>query len=72
MLPGGSRIETWMIEDMFPWSGLYYADPAQSLNTAGEELDDLDHDLYEVCNVLLLVPNAVGLREKEAEPRGEL
>ena len=24
---------------------LYYADPAQPLTTAGEELDELDHDL---------------------------
>ena len=32
---------------MFPGLGLYYADPAQPLTTAGEELgylDDLDHD----------------------------
>ena len=32
---------------MFPGLGLYYADPAQPLSTAGEELDDLydlDHD----------------------------
>ena len=41
---------------MFPGLGLYYADPAQPLSTAGEELDDLydlDHDLSdlsEVCN----------------------
>ena len=32
---------------MFPALDLYYADPAQPLNTAGEELliDYLDHDL---------------------------
>ena len=30
---------------MFPGLDLYYADPAQHLEAAGEELDDLDHDL---------------------------
>ena len=30
---------------MFPGLDLYYADPAQPLTTAGEELDYLDHDL---------------------------
>ena len=32
---------------MLPGLDLYYADPAQPLRTAGEELDDLlmDHDL---------------------------
>ena len=30
---------------MFPGSDLYDADPAQPLATAGDELDDLDHDL---------------------------
>ena len=30
---------------MFPGLDLYYADPAQPLTAAGEELDDLDHDL---------------------------
>ena len=34
----------------FPGLDLYYyADPARPLTTAGEELDDLDHDLSEVC-----------------------
>ena len=46
MFPGGSRIIIYMIyEDMFPGLGLYYADPAQPLTTAHEELDDLDSDL---------------------------
>ena len=36
---------TCMICIMFPGLDLYYTDPAQSLTTAGEELDDLDHDL---------------------------
>ena len=33
------------------WVGslVYYAVPAQSLTAAGEELDDLDHDMTEVC-----------------------
>ena len=30
---------------MFPALDMYYADPAQPLTTAGEELDDLDRDL---------------------------
>ena len=29
---------------MFPGLDLGYADPAQPLATAGEELDDLDHE----------------------------
>ena len=33
---------------MFPGLDLYYADPAQPLTTAGEELDDLDHDLSDL------------------------
>ena len=37
---------------MFPGLDLYYADPAQRLTTAGDELDDLDHDLS-VGGVLL-------------------
>ena len=35
-------------EDMFPGLGLYYADPAQPLTTAGGELDDLDSDLSDL------------------------
>ena len=42
MLPGGSR-------SLSPGLDLYYADPAQHLITAGQELDDLDHDLSDVC-----------------------
>ena len=41
-------------EHMFPGLDPYYAGPAQPLTTAGEELDDLDHDLSdlsEVCNI---------------------
>ena len=33
---------------MFPGLDLYCADLAQSLTTAGEELDDLDHDLSDL------------------------
>ena len=36
---------------MFLWPDLYYADPAQPLATAGEELDDLDHDLFDMSEV---------------------
>ena len=44
MLPDGTRI-ICMIWHMLPGLDLCYADPAQPLRTAGEELDDLDHDL---------------------------
>ena len=33
---------------MFPGLDLHYADPAQRLTTAGEELDDLDHYLSDL------------------------
>ena len=33
---------------VFPGLDLYCADPAQPLTTAGEELDDLDHDLSDL------------------------
>ena len=33
---------------MFPGLDLYYADPAQPLATAGEELDDSGHDLSDL------------------------
>ena len=33
---------------MFPGFDLYYADPAQALTTAGEELDDIDHELSDL------------------------
>ena len=32
---------------------LYYADLAQPLTTAGEELDDLDHDLSDLSEKIL-------------------
>ena len=38
---------------MLPGLDLYYADPAQPLTTAREELDDLDHDLFDVWLTLL-------------------
>ena len=31
---------------------LYYADPAQPLTTAGEELDDLDRDLSDLSTLV--------------------
>ena len=34
---------------MFPGLDLYYAAPALPITTAGEELDDLDHDLSDIC-----------------------
>ena len=44
MLPGGSPHDQHDLAHV-SWVDLYYADPAQHLMTAGEELDDLDHDL---------------------------
>ena len=35
---------------MFPELDLHYADPAQPLTMAGDESDDLDHDLSETYN----------------------
>ena len=34
---------------MFPGLDLRYADPAEALKAAGEELDGLDHDRSDVC-----------------------
>ena len=36
---------------MFAAFDLYYVDPALPLTTAGEEADDLDHDLYDLSEV---------------------
>ena len=36
---------------MLPGLGLYYADPAQLLTTARDELDDLDHYLRDLSEV---------------------
>ena len=47
MLPDGIRT-ICRIQHMFPGFDLYYADPAQPLTTAGEELHDLDNDLSSV------------------------
>ena len=47
MLPGGNRI-IYMIYHMLPGLDLYYADTAQPLTAAGEELDDPDHDLSDL------------------------
>ena len=43
-----------MIYHMYPGLDLYHAGPAQTLTTAGEELDDLDHDLSDLCEVCKL------------------
>ena len=40
MLPGGSRTAC-VIYNVFPWLDLYFADPAQQLITAGQDLDYL-------------------------------
>ena len=36
---------------MFPGLDLYYTDPAQPFTTAGEEPEDLDRDLSDLCKV---------------------
>ena len=38
---------------MFPGLDLHYTDPAQLLTAAGEELDDLDHDLSDLSDRLV-------------------
>ena len=43
-------------EHMFPGLDPYYAGPAQPLTTAGEELDDLDHDLSDLSEVCTFFP----------------
>ena len=50
MLPDGTRI-ICIIWLMFPGLDLCCADPAQSLTTASEELDYLDHDLSDLCDL---------------------
>ena len=45
MWPDGTRIISILCSTCFPALDVYYADPAQPLTTAGEELDHLDHDL---------------------------
>ena len=59
-----------MIQPMFLGLNLYYADPAQPLTTAGEELDDFDDDLSDlsVRNTLAIVgaKSEVGLENRRA------
>ena len=47
--------ETYDLHDFahVSWVGsvLQNADPAQPLTTAGDELDDLDHDLSDLCEL---------------------
>ena len=50
MLPGGSRT-ICMIYHIFSGLHLYYADPAQPLTMAGQELDDLNHDLSDLSDI---------------------
>ena len=40
-----------MIWHTFPGSDLCCAGLVQPLTTAGEELDDLDHDLSDLCDI---------------------
>ena len=39
------------IQHVFRRLDLYYAGPAPPLTAAGEELDDLDNDLSDLCDV---------------------
>ena len=53
MLPGGSPVFYVIYSlyvEMFPGLDLHYADPAQPLTTAGEELGDLSlDDIWSIC-----------------------
>ena len=50
MLPCGTYISC-LIWHIYPGLDLCYVDPAQLLTKAGEELNDVDHDLSEVWTV---------------------
>ena len=50
MLPGWTRT-VCMIWHMFSGLDRYCADPVQPLITASEEVDDLDHDLFDLSEV---------------------
>ena len=50
MLPRGSGV-IGVIWDRFPGLDLYCTDPARHLLTAGQDLDDLDRDLFGVCTI---------------------
>ena len=54
---------------MFPRLDLYYADPEQPLTTAGEELDDVNHDLPEVWTIWRIVYQVYESRLAVVEPR---
>ena len=41
-----------MVQDMVPRLDPYCTDPARHLIMAGWDLDDLDHDLPDVCNLV--------------------
>ena len=49
MSPDGTRA-IGMISHVFPGLDLYDADHEQSLTMAGEELDELDHDLSDISD----------------------
>ena len=48
MLPGGTAHNLHDLTHLYRGLDLYYAGAAQPLTTAGEELDDLHHDLSDL------------------------
>ena len=57
---------------MFPGLDLYYADPAQPLTTAGEELDELDHDLSVRGEFYAVSPkNLTPRKQTKEQPDGQ-
>lgn len=56
---------------MFPVLDMYYADPAQPLPMATDELDDLDDldYLYDLCEVCMVPPNTGAIMAPVQAPR---
>ena len=48
-----------MVYYRFAGLDLCYADPAQPLTTAGDELDDLDHDLSDLSEVCIWITSKI-------------
>ena len=72
MLPGGRRLAcmsydlrhvSWVRSAHLHYEYKQYTDPAQHLIATGEDLDDLHHDLSEVCTI-----RRKSTREEHAEP----
>ena len=58
MLPGGART-TCIISHMLPRLDMYYTDPAQPRTTAGQEPDDLYHDLSDLSDLSVRSVNSL-------------